>query len=324
MVPTWLSSGVKGEHTGLAVEGRTGGQRHGRSGESERVAIEISRGKRQRQAVAQIDRPVADRIQHRRQVACHQLGGDHHRVGDAIDGAVIDDQLDRVVAGDVGHKVRVDGRWIRQRSRASAGRRDQRPGVGQGIVVGIGRAAAVKLHGVVDRNRLVGAGVGRRRLVVGSDDHRGRLAVQRGGVDNELHHVEAGHIRCEGGGGGYRIGQAGRARIGRVDDRPFVGHRVEIGVGRARSVELDLGSGEHALLGARVGDRAGVDRGDGHRVDGAIGKPVIDDELGDVGAGLVGDEGRRDRRGVGDRRVAAFGLVDQRPVMVERIEVDVE
>ena len=109
-------------------------------------------------------------------------------------------------------------------------------------------------------------------------------------VDLELGDVVAapvdGQVRAGGGGGRQGRGAAG----GPAEQGPGVAERVMVGVGGAAAVECECVADPGGPVGAGVGDRAGVVGADGDGVGGAVQGSVVDDELGDIGAGPVQGE----------------------------------
>jgi hypothetical protein len=96
------------------------------------------------------------------------LGADDDGIGNAVEFAVADDELDEVLAGFVGGEARRDGEAVDQAGEAAERMVFEGPGVAQRVAVRVGRSGTAELDRVADLDRLVGSGVGERRLVDGA------------------------------------------------------------------------------------------------------------------------------------------------------------
>ena len=94
-------------------------------------------------------------IAHRRRI----VGRNRHRIRCAVHRAVVDDQLDRVGTGDIDHKGGFYDGGVGQRCVAAVRFGDKGPLKGQGISIHITGSAAVKLHRVIDQDRLIRSGM---------------------------------------------------------------------------------------------------------------------------------------------------------------------
>ena len=92
------------------------------------------------------------------------------------------------------------------------------------------------------------------------------------------------------------IGQGGLTASRARRQGPAKGQRVAIGITGATAIELHgLAARTTALIGARIGHRADVVRGNGDRSGQAIERAVVDDELRHIGAEDIGDKGGIDQ-----------------------------
>ena len=93
----------------------------------------------------------------------------------------------------------------------------------------------------------------------------------------------------------------------------MIGQRVAIGVGRAAAVQKDTGSGGDGAIDPRRGYGRSVDGADGHGGSDTVDGAVIDDQLYEVGASLIGDEGWANRGGAGESGAASGGNIGDGP-----------
>ena len=223
---------------------------------------------------------------------CENVDDDGRRRRIALEAAVAHDELDDVEADDVGNEGCLGRRGVGERSDAVRGSRDQRPAIAERRAVGIRRGAAVELHGVARVRRAGRARVGARARIVGVDHDLVGRARAHAVVGDEPHAVATRAIDREARIDGARIREHGAAARRRRDDLPVVGERVAVRVGRRRAVEHRHAADGDRLIGAGRRARRGVARRDRHRIRCARCLPVAHDELEDVVAREIGDEGR--------------------------------
>ena len=135
------------------------------------------------------------------------LRGDGDGVGDAGFRAIVDDELDHIVARLVHREGGVDRRRIGQRGRAPGGSGRERPGEGECIAIHIAGGAAVEVYQVSHENRLIGSGIRHRLGIDRGNGDRVRLAGQFAVPDDQLYDVLAGLVHREGGLDRRRVGQ---------------------------------------------------------------------------------------------------------------------
>ncbi len=259
-------------------------------------------------------------------------------------GRVRDGQRDAVGSvGDVGHERRVRGGRIVERREAAGGKLGEGPSVRECLaeragreVVGVARRRCGELHGLPDggRGRARRQGSGARRVGAAGrgDDRLGQGGAREAGPvgDDERDAVGAGHVGDERGVGRARLVDGGQASDRKLGERPFVGERFgeQAGIGGVR-----VGDRRRELHGlpGRGGERRGRQRGRGRgaaagrdrervrrrraRAAGHIGS---DDDDGVV-AGHVRDQRRALGGGVVERREAAGRLVDDGPLVANRL-----
>jgi hypothetical protein len=95
------------------------------------------------------------------------------------------------------------------------------------------------------------------------------------------------------------------------------------GVARGAAVEGDQAAERDGLIGSGVGQRRGVGGGQGNAGRGAVDAAVVDDQLGDVGAGEIGGEAGPDAARVAEHGLAGGGTREQRPAEGQRVAIDV-
>jgi hypothetical protein len=105
---------------------------------------------------------VAD---YRRTVENADRGGSREAVQDPV----VDDELGDVVADPIGDQGGLNGLGVLETGRAVDRLGQQRPAVGQGIVVGIAGLAAVQGEGLADMAGLIGPGFRQRTGIHGAD-----------------------------------------------------------------------------------------------------------------------------------------------------------
>ena len=117
--------------------------------------------------------------------------GNDHAVRSAVERAVVDDQLNDIIASEIGGEGRRRHSGIRKHGRAADRNTCQTPGITQGIAVGITAGAAVEGYQAAGGDVLVRPGVGNRCAVGrgGSHRHAARGAVDAAVVDDQLNDV---------------------------------------------------------------------------------------------------------------------------------------
>ena len=277
----------------------TGGRRQ-RPEECQGIAVDIRRAAAvEGYRVADIDRLVGASIGNRRRVQRRY----RDRIGRAVNEAVVDDELRDIIAGYVHYEARGQRQGAGKGAGAARGRR-QGPGEGNRITVHVERAAAVEGYRIEHENRLIGTGVGDRGRIQGRHCRGVGRAVDEAVVDDELYDVIARRVDNEGRRHDGRVGQR-RGAAGRGRQRPGEGQRIAIDVKRCGTVERHCIADAARLVGAGVGDRGRIQGRYGYRIGQAVDQAVVDDELHEVIASRVDDEGRRHDGRVGQRRGAA-------------------
>ena len=194
---------------------------------------------------------------------------------------------------------------------------------GQAVSIHITGSAAVKLHGVVDKDRLIGSGLAHRSRVLGGNRHRIRRAVHRSIVDDQLHGVVAGDINIKDGFHGLGVGQycVAAARFG--DKGPLKGQAVPIHITGTTSVKLHRVIDSHRLIRSGIGHRRGVLRRNRHRIRCAVHRSIVDDQLHRVSAGDINIKDGFHGLGVGQRCAAAARFGDKGPRKGQAVPINI-
>ncbi len=266
-----------------------------------------------RRAARSNQRSIDER--HRDDVREH---GDRDGVRRTVDDGVVDDKTDGVNPGKIRGEGRRRGVGARELRRTAGGHGNERPRVGQRVVIRIARAAPVQRHQGAFGDTLIRAGVRHRRHVDGRDIHRVG-AVCQPVAHRQVDPVATGPVGGKGGGRGAGIKQHRSAAGWTRDETPAIGQHDAVGVHRLAAVERDGGVlRDVALIRAGVGQRHPVLGGDLDDVARAVDESVVDDELRDVSTCNVGYECRVRDGGVRKLRRAAGRSRIENPLVSER------
>ena len=170
---------------------------------------------------------------------------------------------------------------------------------------------------------MCGARVGHGARVQRADDDGVGCAAERTVADDELGHIGARPVGGKARVHRIRIDERSRAASGSRRERPGVGEYAPFRVGRCTAGELNQGAQGHRLVRSGVGRGSGVVGADRDARSGAVDQTVIDDELDNIAARLIGGEARVDRSRVAQCGRTACGAAEQRPAVGEAVAVHV-